>query len=167
MDMATVAEFIRDCSNETKIYIGCDSERIRCTSNHWFARYTTVVVVHIDGKHGCKLFGETDEAPDFDWHKHKPHMRLMGEVYRVSDLYMKLRPLIKQEIEIHLDINPCKTQGSGGYAQEAIGYIRGTCQGAMPKLKPEALAASYAAERIINVEPAPPPVDFRWGFKTA
>ena len=57
LDLNEVKEFIAKQSPQTKIYIGCDSERIRI-NNEWWADYILAIVVHIDGKHGCKLFGE-------------------------------------------------------------------------------------------------------------
>ena len=51
MDLDVVREFITNQSSETKIYIGCDSERLR-VGKDWYADYILAIVVHIDGKHG-------------------------------------------------------------------------------------------------------------------
>jgi predicted RNase H-related nuclease YkuK (DUF458 family) len=66
-----VRAFIEAQSPETKIYIGCDSERHR-VDGVWFADYITAIVVHIDGKHGCKLFGEVNRERDYDHKQNKP-----------------------------------------------------------------------------------------------
>ena len=114
----------------------------------WWAEYTTVAVVHIDGKHGCKIFGEMDRERDYDQRSDRPSMRLMNEVYRVSELFQRLAPaLVDREVQVHLDINPNEMHGSSCVVQQAIGYIRGTCN-VIPMVKPNAFAASYAADRL-------------------
>jgi predicted RNase H-related nuclease YkuK (DUF458 family) len=50
------------------------------------------------------------------------------------------------EVEIHLDINPDEIHGSSVALQQAIGYIRGTCN-IVPMVKPNAFCASFAADR--------------------
>jgi len=58
LNLDEVKNFIQLQSPETKIYIGADSERYQKIingRNEWFADYILVVVVHIDGCHGCKI----------------------------------------------------------------------------------------------------------------
>jgi predicted RNase H-related nuclease YkuK (DUF458 family) len=146
-DIEEVREFIRNQSEDTKIYLGCDSERIRF-DEVWYAYYTTAIVIHYDGKHGCKLFGEVCKERDFDQKRNRPKFRLMNEVYKVSDMYLKLADvLVDRHVEVHLDINPSQMYGSNCAMNEAIGYIRGTCN-VVPFIKPKAWAASYAADRF-------------------
>ena len=57
IDLVKVKKFIDAQTPETKIYLGCDSERFRM-NGQWYADYVIAIVVHIDGKHGCKIFGE-------------------------------------------------------------------------------------------------------------
>jgi predicted RNase H-related nuclease YkuK (DUF458 family) len=142
-----VVEFIREQGPDTKIYLGADSERYR-HNNTWWAEYTVAIVVHIDGKHGCKIFGEITRERDYDQKANRPSMRLMNEVYRVSDMFQRLAVvLVDREVEVHLDINPSEMHGSSCVVQQAIGYIRGTCN-VIPMVKPLAFAASYAADRL-------------------
>ena len=120
-------------------------------SNAWYADYTLAVVVHIDGKHGCKIFGEIHRERDYDQHKDKPRMRLMNEVYKVAELYLKLSEVLEdRHVEVHLDINPDEYHGSSCVISEATGYIRGMCN-VVPMVKPNAFAASYAADRLKEV----------------
>ena len=148
-----IKEFIDAQGPDTKIYIGVDSERIRGHDKLWYAVYTAAIVVHIDGKHGCKLFGEVTRERDYD-RVDKPNTRLMMEVYKVSELYLKLaNVLVDRDIEVHLDINPSEMHGSNCVINEAIGYIRGTCN-VIPLVKPEAFAASYAADRFKGLKAA-------------
>ena len=146
IDLSEVKNFIESQSNETKIYLGCDSERVMI-KDQWYADYIIAIVIHIDGKHGCKIFGDVSREKDFDQKKNKPRYRLMNEVYKVSEMYLKLSDVLEgRDVEVHLDINPNEMHGSSCVINEAIGYIRGTCN-VVPLVKPKAFAASYAADR--------------------
>jgi predicted RNase H-related nuclease YkuK (DUF458 family) len=150
LDLMEVKAFIDAQSPETKIYLGADSERFRL-NDVWYADYTLAVVVHIDGRHGCKIFGEVVRERDYDQKKSKPSMRLMNEVYKVSELFQKLSDVLEdRHVEVHLDINPNEMYGSSCVINQAIGYIKGTCN-VIPMVKPQAFAASYAADRLKHV----------------
>ena len=147
LDLVEVKQFIEAQSPSTKIYIGADSERFKIDKK-WYADYTLAVVVHIDGCHGCKIFGEVQRELDYDQKKSKPSMRLMNEVYKVSQLFQDLASVLEDRyVEVHLDINPDEMYGSSCVIQQAIGYIKGTCN-VVPMVKPRAFAASYAADRL-------------------
>lgn len=147
LDIDEVQEFINTQGPNTKVYLGADSERFR-SNNVWWAEYTVAVVVHRDARHGCKIFGEITRERDYDQRRDRPSMRLMNEVHKVSDMFQRLSPvLIDREVEVHLDINPNEMYGSSCVIQQAIGYIRGTCN-VVPMVKPRAFAASYAADRL-------------------
>ena len=149
-NLEEVKKFISIQSEETKIYLGADSERLKI-KGVWYADYTMAVVVHIDGEHGCKIFGDVIRERDFDQKKNKPSMRLMNEVYKVSELFQSLADVLEDRyVEVHLDINPDLRYGSSCVVQQAIGYIRGTCN-LDPHIKPNAFAASYAADRLKHV----------------
>jgi len=201
LNIAEVKAFLAKQGPDTKVYLGSDSERLR-VKGEWYADYMVVVAVHIDGKHGCKVFGEVVRERIFDQKMSRPAMRLMTEVHKVSEVFQKLKDvlhereefrisvlqakidrligdmakatstdverfLIKQvtalekEIEddcvyqVHLDINPNKMYGSSCVFDEARGYIQGTCE-ITPLLKPNAFAASFAADRGISILGAPP-----------
>jgi predicted RNase H-related nuclease YkuK (DUF458 family) len=146
MNIDEVKTYIKNTSENSKIYIGCDSERFRL-ENKWYADYASVVVVHIDGKHGCKIFGKITKELDFDRKVGRPAMRLMNEAYKVQELYAQLQDVIGNRFcELHLDINPDERFGSSCVVTQAIGYIIGTCN-IEPKVKPYAFAASIAADR--------------------
>jgi predicted RNase H-related nuclease YkuK (DUF458 family) len=150
LDLTEVKRFIEAQSPSTKIYIGADSERFKMDGK-WYADYTLAVVIHIDGCHGCKIFGEVQRELDYDQKKSKPAMRLMNEVYKVSDLFQSLADVLEDRyVEVHLDINPNELYGSSCVVQQAIGYIKGTCN-VVPMVKPKAFAASYAADRLKEV----------------
>ncbi len=148
-----ITEYLDQCGPGTCVYLGCDSQ-----VNHSISRgkrfrsatYITVIVIHREGKHGAKIFYEkTQEFDPKPSNIKKPAYRLMNEVYKVADAYLKIAEIdqfIDKDIEIHLDINASKTHGSSCVVNEAIGYIKGVCQ-VDPKIKPDAWAASFAADR--------------------
>jgi predicted RNase H-related nuclease YkuK (DUF458 family) len=146
-DIEEVRDFIAKQSPETKVYIGCDSYRFK-KEGTWFARYTTVCVVHINGKNGCRVFGNIDTERDYDAKKNRPVNRMMNEVYRSAEMYLQLSEVIgDRDIEVHVDINPDPKHGSNVAYAQALGYIRGVC-GVDATPKPDALASSFAADHF-------------------
>ena len=118
LDINEVKDFIQKQSPSTKIYIGADSERFRL-DNQWYADYTVAVVIHIDGCHGCKIFGEVQRELDYDYKKSKPALRLMKEVYKVAELFHSLIDVLEdRHVEVHLDINPDERYGSSCVVQD-------------------------------------------------
>ncbi len=153
LNIAEVVEFIKAQGPETKIYLGCDSERLRINGD-WYADYVLAIVVHINGNNGCKLFGEVQRERVWDQKPGKPAQRLMTEVYKVSELYLKLAEVLEdRHVEVHLDINPDEHYGSSCVISQAVGYIKGVCN-VIPFVKPDAFAASYAADRFKGLKRA-------------
>jgi predicted RNase H-related nuclease YkuK (DUF458 family) len=150
-NLEEVKDFIRNSSDTTCVYIGADSERYRGKNDDWYADYTVAVVIHHDGNRGCKVFGKVTSERDYDKKHDRPAYRLMNEVYKAAEMYMELAEVIgDRHVEVHLDINPDIVHGSSCVVQQAVGYIRGTCN-VIPMVKPEAFAASYAADRLKEI----------------
>ena len=150
LNIQEIKNYILAADDDTKFYIGGDSERFKI-DGVWYADYATVIIAHINGNRGCKVFGEVVRERDFDKNKSKPRYRLMNEVYKISELYMQLHDVLEdRDVEIHLDINPNKEYGSSVVISEAIGYIKGTCNMA-PKVKPDAFCASAVADRFKSI----------------
>lgn len=146
INLDEVRQFIAKQSPETKVYLGTDSERMNIDGT-WYADYMTVVVVHINGKNGCRVFGQVTRERDYDQRKDRPIIRLMNEVQKTAEMYLSLADDLEDRIvEIHLDISTDLTNGSSAALQQAIGYIRGTCN-IVPMVKPNAFCASFAADR--------------------
>lgn len=134
----------------TKIYFGADSERL-LVDERWVVDYLLVAIVHSEGKHGGKVFGEVHREYDYDKVLSKPKLRLMTEVYKISELFLRLAPLCNDfDIEVHLDLNPDIKFGSSCAVKEAIGYIRGTCN-MTPICKPKSWAASNVADALKRI----------------
>ena len=153
INIEEVRAFIEAQTPETKIYIGCDSERLSI-DKQWYADYALAIVVHINGNNGCKIFGEIQRELDYEYKKDRPRMRLMTEVYKIAELYHLLHDVLEdRQVEVHLDINPNEMYGSSCVINEAVGYIRGMCN-VIPMVKPQAFAASYAADRFKGLKVA-------------
>lgn len=153
LNLDQVKTFIDAQTPQTKIYLGCDSERVKI-AGVWYADYVLAIVVHINGNNGCRLFGEVQRERDWDQKYSRPSQRLMTEVYKTSELYLKLAEVLEgREVEVHLDINPNEQHGSSCVISQAVGYIKGTCS-VVPFVKPDAWAASVAADRFKSLKVA-------------
>lgn len=149
----SIVDHLGRCGPDTRIYLGCDSRRFR-EKGKWMADYTLVIVIHEDGCKGAKILGHTVREPIYDNSPDKPAFRLMNEVYKIAALWLEFGDLFAgYQTEVHLDLNPNKRFKSSGVVSEAIGYIRGVCQ-IEAKLKPDAWAASFAADRYLSLRAA-------------
>lgn len=147
-----LVEMLLEYGPETRLYFGCDSVAFRKKGDgHWYGKFATVCVVHMNGKNGCRVFRNISYQRVFDDKKGRPQDRLMKEVYLVSALYNQLIPFVDEfDTEIHLDINPDKQWGSSCVAKQAAGYVLGVTgiNEQDLKLKPDAWSASFAADGI-------------------
>lgn len=140
-----LVDLLLTVGDETKIYLGCDSVRFK-KDGRWYAKFATVCVVHMNGKHGCRVFASRSVEPDYDVKKNRPSMRLMNEVQKVCELYVQLAPFIDEfDVEIHCDISTNQKNGSNCVATQAAGYVLGVT-GLTPKLKPDSWCASSGAD---------------------
>ena len=150
MDLNEVRQFIRNEPLESKIYIGCDSEVFK-RNTKWYIDYYSVVVIHKNKHNGCKVFGQKTTEIDYTKDKKKPLYRLMQEVYKASELYLALQESIgEREVEVHLDLNPSKKYVSNLIVENAVGYIKSTCN-VVPMIKPNSWAASSVADRLLKI----------------
>jgi predicted RNase H-related nuclease YkuK (DUF458 family) len=143
-----VQVLLKTLNDETKVYFGCDSIRFKIRGQ-WYAEFTTVLVVHKNGRHGCKIFAQVDREQDFDKKASRPFNRMMNEAMKVAALYLEFEDMVYDfglEHEIHLDINQDDIHGSSVAVKAASGYVQGITN-VVPILKPCAYAASYAADR--------------------
>ena len=150
MNLNEVRFFIENEPSESKIYIGCDSEVFK-RNTKWYIDYYSVVVIHKNKHNGCKVFGQKTTEIDYTKDKKKPLYRLMQEVYKASELYLALQESIgEREVEVHLDLNPSKKYVSNLIVENAVGYIKSTCN-VVPMIKPNSWAASSVADRLLKI----------------
>ena len=150
IDENELREFMTRMSPETRIYFGCDSSRFR-VKGQWFAEYAVVVVIHINGNNGGKIFAETSVERDYDNIFSKPFTRMLKEAEKVSELHNRLKDIFTDfEVSIHLDISTKKTCGSNVALEAAVGYVKAMTN-VTPLTKPNAWSASYAADRAPEI----------------
>lgn len=138
LDMQEVIDAIKNSSQDTRVYVGADSKRVKKK-----VVYVTVVVLHLDGNKGGRIFKEITVEPYYGNIK----QRLMNEVYKAIGIaYQLVDHLEGRAFEIHLDLNPDPKHKSNVAVKEAVGYVYGTF-GFKPKLKPEAWCGSAVADR--------------------
>ena len=116
-----IVELLATLDTNTKVYLGCDSIRVR-KNKRWYGKYAAVAIVHMKGKNGCRIFSSKSVEPDYDLKQNRPKMRMLNEVRKVCEIYNQLIPFIDEfDIEIHLDINLDPKHGSNCAANEAAG----------------------------------------------
>jgi len=137
-DIEEVRSFIEKTDRNTSVYVGCDSRQLKNRTV-----FVTVVVVHLSSKHGAKVFWKVESTRKIT----SLRQRLMEEVSRaVYHALMIADAVGERPFEVHLDINPKEDTASSVVVREAVGFV--LAQGLTPVLKPEAIAASCAADYI-------------------
>lgn len=136
IDFQELKKYIKDSSKESAIYLGCDSKQLK---KHTI--YAVCCIIHIDGKHGGKIFFEkyrTKRIKDIS-------TRLLKEVELVVNLAQEIIPVIdNRKFEVHLDLNGDAKHKSNVVAASAKGWVEGL--GLLCKIKPESFAATHAAD---------------------
>jgi len=137
-------------SEESSIYIGCDSQRYKSKEGKRVAKYATVIILHNDSKHGGQIFREFETHADFGKKTESIHVRLMKEVeLSVKAVEAIIDVIGDRHVEIHLDINPNVMYASSSVVNAAIGYVRGTT-GYEPMVKPDAWAATHCGDHVVR-----------------
>lgn len=133
---------ILDSSKESSIYIGCDSLRIPVKNK---AVFSTVIVLHKDSKHGCKIFHNQITIPDYG----QMRPRLMMEVQYALEAFYAIEDTVgDRHLEIHLDVNPDPRYASNVVTAQALGWVRSL--GIQARVKPHSFAATTAADHFVR-----------------
>jgi predicted RNase H-related nuclease YkuK (DUF458 family) len=144
-DWIEAKEAIRASSKESSVYIGADSIRYKKKGLFW-AKYSVVVILHTDSKHGCRLFHKSYDEPDYGGLK----QRLLMEVnYAVTCATEIVEVIGDRTWAIHLDINPDPKHKSSVAVKEALGWVKGMF-GVDAVIKPDAFAATHCADHLVR-----------------
>ena len=136
---------IINSSQQSSVYIGCDSIRFR-KNKQWYAKYSTVVILHVDTKKGGRIFHTSVDMPDYGNLK----QRLLMEVQLAVTTATEIVDVIgDRHFEIHLDINPNPNHKSSVAVKEALGWVKGSL-GMDAKIKPHSFAATHAADHVVR-----------------
>ncbi len=140
---------IKASSKTSSIYIGCDSQVKKTKINGRTvatAKYTTVVVLHMDSCKGGKIFHVSETLPDYG----DCYTRMMAEVEQALRVFEPISKVVDgRHVEIHLDINKDPKHKSNVAMQAAMGYVLGVT-GITPKIKPHGWAATHAADHMVR-----------------
>jgi predicted RNase H-related nuclease YkuK (DUF458 family) len=136
---------ILNSSETSSVYVGADSIRFK-RNGLWFAKYSTVVILHMDSNHGGKIFHKNVEMRDFG----NLRQRLITEAGFAIDAATAILDVVGQrKLEIHLDLNPNPRYKSNIAVKEALGYVKGST-GIDAKVKPDSFAATHAADHVVR-----------------
>jgi len=138
-------EAILNSSETSSVYIGCDSIRFR-KKDQWYAKYSTVIIVHMDSKKGCRLFHESVDMPDYGNLKQRLLMEVQLAVAAATEV---IDVLGNRHMEVHLDINPDPKHKSNIAVKEALGWVKGSLN-LDAKIKPASFAATHAADHAVR-----------------
>lgn len=146
-------EAIAKSSQGSSVYIGCDSQveykrDPKTGKKVRYADYATVVILHMDSRHGCKIFHDHVREVDYGSNKNLVP-RLMMEVNKSIEAYEAIKDVLGDRYhEIHLDVNSDPIHASNAVTAQAIGWVKGL--GLEARIKPEAFAASRAADQCVR-----------------
>ncbi len=141
-DYRKIRNMIQGSSLETGIYVGCDSQ-VRGKSTD----FVTVIIIHIDSRHGARIFHDTNRIE----RRLSLRERLWKEVELASLAALALEDSVgSRPFSVHLDLNTDPKHRSNVVTREAIAYIRAL--GLEPVVKPDAFAATHAADHIVHRE---------------
>jgi predicted RNase H-related nuclease YkuK (DUF458 family) len=136
---------IEQSSLTSSVYIGADSIRFK-KKDKWFAKYSVVIILHKDSKHGGQLFHKSIDLPDYGNIK----QRLLHEVYLAIETATQIIDIVgDRHVEIHLDLNGDPRHKSNVAVKEALGYVKGSLD-MDAVIKPAAWAASHAADHVVR-----------------
>lgn len=140
---------ISESSEESSVYIGCDSlistRRRKNGKTEVVADYSTVIVLHKDSRHGCKIFHSYRSIPDHG----QLEPRLYTEVQHSLEAYEAIKDVLgNRHLEVHLDVNPDPRFASSRVSAQALGWVRGL--GLDVKIKPDGFAATHAADHCVR-----------------
>lgn len=139
-------EAIVNSSPTSSVYIGADSIRYKNRKDEWFAKYSVVIILHVDSKHGAKIFHKSVEMRDYG----NLRQRLITEAGFAIEAASEVIDCIgDRKLEIHLDINPNPKHKSNAAVKEALGYVKGSI-GIDAKIKPDSFAATHAADHVVR-----------------
>jgi predicted RNase H-related nuclease YkuK (DUF458 family) len=136
-----IVRFVQDAAAAGQaVHVGTDSLQAGR-----FTQFVTVVAVLTPGKGGRAAYSR-EVVPRIQ----SLRERLLKEVWRSVELGMQLTAIVPGDLSIHIDANPVIKHRSSAYVQELVGLVVG--QGFKALIKPEAWAASHAADHVVRTQ---------------
>ncbi len=145
VDLRSALESELRVTPDSEVILACDSQQVGQATE-----YVTVVVVHRPAKGGRVFFCRERVARTRELRE-----RLWNEAWRSVTLALELEatPDIGEHLpirvtEVHIDANVDPKHKSSKYVEELVGLVMG--QGFRAVVKPEAFAASHAADHAVK-----------------
>jgi uncharacterized protein len=137
--IADIREFVREAARDGQsVHLGTDS---RQAGRH--TQFVTVVAILTPGKGGRAAYARAIVPRIASLRE-----RLLREVWLSVELGLELTGIVTGELSVHIDANPVVTHRSNRYVQELVGLV--VSQGFRAAIKPEAWAATHAADRLVR-----------------
>jgi predicted RNase H-related nuclease YkuK (DUF458 family) len=130
-----VSEYLKQ-NPETEVYVGCDSQ----VHGRW-TDFGMVIVLHKNKAGGHVLYATSRVERIRD-----KFIRLWTEVEHSINLAAHLSASSIPIKFVDVDLNPDPRWGSNTVLRSAMGYIE--AMGFTPRCKPDAVSASYVADKI-------------------
>ena len=143
--IAEARQAIIDSSNDSAVYLGCDSIRFK-KNGRWHAKYSTVIIIHKGGRHGGSIFYDSTSMEDYGVIKQRMLNEVSFAVQHAGDI---IDVIGDRHFEIHIDINANPIHKSNVALAEAMGWVRGQF-GDIVKCKPDAWAATHCADHVVR-----------------
>jgi uncharacterized protein len=134
-----ILAFVKEAAaNGQEVHVGTDS-----LQTGRFTQFCTVVIVHTPSKGGRVAYSR-EVVPRIS----SLRERLQKEVWKSVTVAMALAPIVPERLSVHIDANPEPRHRSSQFVQELVGMVMG--QGFRAIIKPDAYAASHAADWIVR-----------------
>lgn len=140
-----IIQYLAEVSENSDVFIGCDSQ---VHKSKGIVTFTTAIVIHINNSEGCKVFTHTEKEPFIK--DTGIEQRLFRETEKTIEAYEAFANYLEtRHVEIHLDVNASKLYKSNSVSAACRGWAEGAT-GRDVKIKPDAFAASYAADHYVR-----------------
>ena len=136
VDLIPYLKDILSTRDDIKVYIGTDSQN---TDTKTY--YAAVIVLHYGNNGGHVLYAKESVEKIRD-----RFTRLWTEVEMSLELAVYLKDNGIMPSYVDLDLNPDPMHGSNNVLRAALGYVE--AQGFKARCKPEAISATYVADKI-------------------
>jgi predicted RNase H-related nuclease YkuK (DUF458 family) len=136
VDLIPYVKDILSTRDDIKVYIGTDSQ-----NTDKLTHYAAVIVLHY-GNNGGHVLNTKESFPKI----RDRFTRLWNEVEMSLELAVYLKDNGIMPSYVDLDLNPDPEYGSNSVLRSAFGYVESL--GFKARCKPEAISASYVADKI-------------------
>lgn len=141
-ELEEIKTYIKNSTEISPVAVGCDANY--AGKNTLFA---LTVGIHIDGKHGSKIFRKRVK----ETRRMGLREKLWREVTMVLELAQIIHPICgKRDFHVDLDLNPDEKEASNVIIKEAKAMVES--YGFKVRVKPYAWHSTYASDHFVRGE---------------